>query len=393
MSTPAASATVAPSSGLAARLRGLGPIPRAVIGAIVLAIIVGIVLSLVDSATRGADTTGAPSSSLSTASSGLAGYADLLRRYNYDVSDLRGPIKLNQLSRVDTVVLLDAEHEPTRAEIGALRTFVVTGGRLIAGGGETSAWLRQLSGGAPKWSRTGTKVAFPVGDPGELQSITSVQAAGEGSWSDWGDSDAALRNRGIALMNTVSFGSGHIVYLADASPLQNRLLAKADNAALGVDIAGGSDRPVLFAEGAHGYGNATGLAAVPDRWRIALVGGTLAALLTMLAAGRRLGPPEDEARPLPPPRRAYVDAMGVSLARTRQPAAALAPLQHAVRDRLAARAGLDADATDDDLRTAAVRFGWPAEDIEALSRPLGDERTILAAGRALARTSREGGDR
>ncbi|HEX7520873.1 MAG TPA: DUF4350 domain-containing protein [Acidimicrobiia bacterium] len=393
MSTPATPATVVPSSGLAARFRGLGPIPRAVIVAAVLAVIVGVVLSLVNSATRSADTTGAPSSSLSTASDGLGAYADLLRQYDFEVGDLRGPIKLEQLRRSDTVVLLDAEHQPAQAEIGALRRFVLAGGRLIAGGGETSAWLRELTGGAPKWSPRGTKIAFPVGDPVELQGIKSVQAAGEGSWSVWNDSEAALRNRGIALLNTVSFGSGNIVYLADASPLQNRLLAKADNAALGIDITGGPERSVLFAEGAHGYGNASGLAAVPDRWRIALVGGTLAALLTMLAAGRRLGPPEDESRALPPPRRAYVDAMGVSLARTRQPAAALAPLQDAVRDRLAARAGLDAGATDGDLRAAAVRFGWPAEDIEALSGPLGEERTILAAGRALARTSREGGDR
>ena len=216
-----------------------------------------------------------------------------------------------------------------------------------------------------------------------MQGIKSVQAAGEGSWSVWNDSEAALRDRGIALMNTVSFGSGHIVYLADASPLQNRLLAKADNAALGIDITGGPERSVLFAEGAHGYGNATRTVGRSRSLAHRARGRTLAALLTMLAAGRRLGPPEDESRALPPPRRAYVDAMGVSLARTRRAGAALAPLQDAVRDRLAARAGLDAGATDGALRAAAVRFGWPAEDVEALSGPLGDERTILAAGRAL----------
>ena len=150
MSTPAASTTVTPSPGLAARLRGLGPIPRAAIVAVVLALIIGVVLSLVDSATRSADTTGAPSSSLSTGSDGLGAYADLLRQYNFEVGDLRGPIKLEQLRRSDTVVLLDAEHQPTPAEISALRRFVLAGGRLIAGGGETSVWLRELTGGAAR---------------------------------------------------------------------------------------------------------------------------------------------------------------------------------------------------------------------------------------------------
>ena len=46
-----------------------------------------------------------------------------------------------------------------------------------------------------------------------------------------------------------------MVALADPSPVQNGFLASDDNAALALGLAGSPDRTVLFAEGAHGYGD------------------------------------------------------------------------------------------------------------------------------------------
>ena len=86
---------------------------------------------------------------------------------------------------------------------------------------------------------------------------------------------------------------------------------------------------------------------MPARWRWALAGGFLAAVVWMWSRGRRLGPPDDIERTAPPARRAYVDAMAGALARTRQPDVVVAPLQDRARRRLAARAGLPADAGDD----------------------------------------------
>jgi hypothetical protein len=109
----------------------------------------------------------------------------------------------------------------------------------------------------------------------------------------------------------------------------------------------------------------------------------------MVAAGRRLGPPEDEQRRLPPPRRVYVDSMAAALARTHRPADALAPLQRSAREALARRAGFadDPEAAHDAarLRRAAADAGWPPAEIEALFAPLDDSERMVAAGRALAR--------
>jgi hypothetical protein len=119
---------------------------------------------------------------------------------------------------------------------------------------------------------------------------------------------------------------------------------------------------------------------------------TLAALLGVVAAGRRLGPPEDAARPLPPPRREYVDAVAVSLARTKQPGEALGPLQAAARARLARRAGLPPTASEAQLRAAAARLGWSAAETDALFAPARTADEVVAAGSALARANQGEGE-
>ena len=126
-------------------------------------------------------------------------------------------------------------------------------------------------------------------------------------------------------------GAGRALLLADTAPLQNRLLDRADNAALALALAGPADRRVIFAESVHGFGQATGLAALPSRWRLALAGILLAALLWMASRARRLGPPEPAGEDQAPARREHVEALALALRRSRDPAAALAPVQAAAR--------------------------------------------------------------
>src|SRR5205823_2322401 len=104
-------------------------------------------------------------------------------------------------------------------------------------------------------------------------------------------------------------GRGTIELLADSSPLRNRLLDRRDDAALALELAGPPRRAAVFVESVHGYGEATGLAAIPTSWRWTLGGLALAGAVLVLARGRRLGPPEPLARELPPPRREYVESL------------------------------------------------------------------------------------
>jgi hypothetical protein len=368
--------------------RRLHPALRIVIVLVVLVVIVNVALSLLDSSTRGADETAPRSSSLSTGRTGLAAYAELLRRNDRATEALRDDLVDEELDPGATLVVLDPVGLD-RDDERAIRRFVERGGRLLAGGDRVTELLAALLDDPPTWSATGISRAEAVGDAPEVEGLRTVRSAGDGSWSDPGATTPILAAGSRTLATVATVGRGRVVALADASPLQNRLLASADNAGFGL-AAAGDQRAVLFAERLHGYGRESGLSAIPGRWQAALIGLALAAVLGVVAAGRRLGPPEDADRALPPPRREYVDALAGSLARTRRPVDALAPMQAAARERLARQAGLPPTAAEPELRAAASRLGWSPADIDALFAPPRTDAEVVAAGNALVRTH-EGG--
>jgi hypothetical protein len=175
------------------------------------------------------------------------------------------------------------------------------------------------------------------------------------------------------------------VFLADASPLQNRLLGSADDAAFGLALADPRNRPVEFLESYHGYGTGTGLSALPLSWKVLLSGLGLAALVYAVARGRRFGPPEPEGRTLAPPRREYVDSLAAVVARSKRRNAAVGPVRRAARDAVLRRSSLPPGVTDDGFRIAAKRLGLADPDAEALLRPADTDADVVALGRAAAR--------
>jgi hypothetical protein len=339
---------------------------------------------------------GSPSSSYSNRPDGTSAWAELLSRFGHHVERLRGDIDPSALDPAGTVVVLDAPGL-TAGEARDLGAFVRHGGHLVAGGAGAGDWLEAVLDHPPTLTTKGTHTATPVGTAGrpapEVDGVRTVRAAQLGSWREPGGLEPILAGeagRVIAVAGDVELG--RVVALADPSPVHNALLAVDDNAALGLALPGGAGRSVLFAEGAHGYGRGEGLAALPRRWRLTLAGLGLAAALWLLARSRRLGPPEEEARSLPPPRWAYVDAVAGTLARTRRAHEAVEPVRRRARELIAQRAALPPDAGPDDLHRAALRLGIPDDEAAACiaGGPI-DDAGVLAAGRALARLT--GGER
>lgn len=326
---------------------------------------------------------GPAGSSFSTGPDGVAAYADLLRAEGHAVSALREAPAQADLDRRATVVVVDPEGLAA-ADARALRRFVERGGRLVAGGSEPEGWVEPLLDRPPAWSPAGRTRARPLVPVRETAGLELVAAAGVGSWRSAGGTLAALGRADRALLAVAAPGAGSVALLADTSPLHNRRLAVADNAALGLALAGERGRPVVFAESVHGFGRA-GLAALPLRWRFALAGLCAAALVLMASRARRLGPPQRPGRDLPPPRSDYVYALAGALARTRRPGEAVEPVRLEARARLVRRAGLEPQAGDAELRLAAERAGLSGEEAEAVLGRVVHEQGALAAGRALAR--------
>jgi hypothetical protein len=255
---------------------------------------------------------GPRSSSLATSGDGLAAYSDLLELNDHPATAAR----TNEVGATRTAILADPEgFDQDAAE--ALRGFVQRGGRLIAGGPSAVEWLELVTSDAPSWAPTGPSTFEADPSTSDTKGVGSIQTAGGGVWTDLGPARAVVGEPPSVLVAEGDVGDGTVVAIADVSFLHNANLVRADNAALGLVLAGEDDRPVSFLESVHGYGNARGWSAIPVRWRWAIAGAGMAALVFMWARGRRLGPPEGATGPPPPPRRAYVDALAGALARTK----------------------------------------------------------------------------
>lgn len=235
---------------------------------------------------------GPRSSSFATAPTGLAAYADLLAAQGRPVTRRREALEDPPLDPRATVVVLDPK-SVRDVEARALQRFVARGGRLVIGGRGTDRALGTILDDPP--ARTARGVARPrVLAPVEgLAGGAPVRAAGAGGWSPAGEALPVLGDARAAVLALATRGRGRVLLLADPSPLQNRLLDRDGNAALGLVLAGPAGRRVVFAERAHGYEAASGLAALPTRWKVALGGARprRAPLRRQSLATLRSGPP------------------------------------------------------------------------------------------------------
>jgi len=259
--------------------------------------------------------TGPSGSSYATSPSGAAGWAELLTRSGHTVIQLRRPLEDVAPPPKSTVIVLGADSLPKAAGEN-LDRFVRAGGRLVIGGGNPAATLPALLPMSPGWSGSGSLFVRRVAALPVVAGVNVVRTGGDGAWTSVTGTVALSGARGKALL-AVNVGRGQIELLADATPVENRLLASADNAQLALDLAGPSATPVIFAEALHGYGEATGLAAIPARWWVVFGLLCLAWAAWALSRGRRIGPAEKPAPEPIPPRSAYVDALAGAIVRGR----------------------------------------------------------------------------
>jgi hypothetical protein len=322
---------------------------------------------------------GPEGSSYATSPEGAAAYAELLHRAGHPVRRVREPLAEQPLDPRTTLVILDPE-QVAPAEANAIGRFVREGGRLVAAGA-LGRWLGRVVDAPPQWAPSAPGRATVVVPTPETAGVRSVAFAESGRWDALGGALPILATPEGPVAAVAGAGAGRAVLLADASPLSNRELAGADDAAFGLAAAGGGRRPVAFLETVHGYGEATGIAALPARALWVLAGLALAALALVWSMARRLGPPEYEARALAPPRRDYVRAVAAALAASGDRRGVADVAARGARRRLEARAGLPAGADEPSLREAATRFGLDDAETAAVLGA-GDE---LAAGRALAK--------
>ena len=315
---------------------------------------------------------GPAGSSYATSGGGVAAYADLLARAGHRVARLRLRPREGTPKPDATLIVLEPD-AISSDDAAALRGFARGGGRLIVGDSDPAGWLGSLLDRPPTWSANGdarARAAVPVP---ETSGVSTVAMLDRWTFTTAGDSLPILVGKSGAPALVSDLGRGRIVLLAEASVLANDRLTLADNAAFGLAIAGPATRPVAFVEGVHGYGRGAGLRALPHSWRYGLASLVLALLTLMWARGRRLGPAELRERALPPPRRAYAEAMAQVLAGASRDGAAAENVREAAFELARTRSGV-----------------LSPDEVAALGEPIKTSAQALAAGRALARLQRKG---
>jgi hypothetical protein len=288
------------------------PRVRALLGAGAVVAVFAIVLLVV--ARLAPSPHGPVSSSFATSPRGLAAYAALLEAKGRPVRRLVTPVRERAPALGETLVVLDPD-VVEEDEARAIGRWVRAGGRLLAGGRGDASWLDAVLVSPPEWEATNPDLEPAIVPVSETAGVTAVTTADGGGWHAPGAALPVVGSSHAPLVVVARSGRGSVALLADASPLQNRLLGSDDGAALGLGLAG--ERPVAFLETVHGYGVSRGLSALPGRVQWTLLGLLAAGLLALWTAGRRLGPAEADETPPAPARIEYVDALAAALARTK----------------------------------------------------------------------------
>ena len=331
-----------------------------------------LVVGLLRSASEPSPTDGPAGSTYSTMPDGAAAFATLLEQNGYDVEHWRVSLTTRPPLPTDVVVvvngnLLDVDDSAT------LVSHLESGGRVVTVG---NTWLAGILESPPSGFEPTTKTSTALLPFGGFDSVE--QAQGTVIWAESGSMLPVVGNQNGTLAAIQYIGQGQLVAIADASVVSNAGLSQVDNALLGVLAVGAPGTTVKFIEYLHGFEQPAGLAALPTRWKQALMVLALAGLVWLLAHARRLGPPQQVERALPPPRAAYVDAVAATLAAGKSDVAT-APLQRQIEVELARRGadlGSSTDVIDVAIRSgvdpevARTALGGSGQDLVAQARLL-----------------------
>jgi len=274
----------------------------------------------------------------------------------------------------------------TAADANALNDLASEGGRVIIGGDPGDEGLSRILGTDAEIDVGGSGALAPLTVAPETAGVATVESSDPQVISPAGGALPIVGAPGEPGVVAADVGDGRVVVVADGSLFENGEVLNGDNARFAINLAGEAGREVELVE-AVSTPPGSGLSALPGAWGWAALGLLIAALVLAWSRGRRLGGVEHTSRPLPPPRREYVDAIAGALVRTRDQSTAITPLREAARDRLARRAGLPHDASDTQIREAAQAAGLEPDEVEAVAGHVGEGAMLAAAG-AVAKLSK-----
>ncbi len=299
---------------------------------------------------------GIPGSSYSPQPDGAKAAYLVLKELGHDVVRSFEPIATLRIDPAKTILLLaNPREKPSAGDQRALRSFVETGGVVVAFGISAGPFL---PGAALKPAST------------EAGPVRNFSAALAGSLTAGAAEISARRmpapsvdsiylavyaaDRDVAVL-TGRFGEGRVIWCVDETPIQNDGIVRARNAVFLANAAGPAGaRTILWDEHYHGERRSlwSYLAATPLPWAGAQL--TLVVLAVLSSVSRRRGPLwprtlEPRTSPLE-----FIDTMASLYERADDARAAIETSRARLRRRLARTSGLPSSSTDDQLIAAAA---------------------------------------
>src|SRR5690606_23551580 len=124
--------------------------------------------------------------------------------------------------------------------------FALGGGRLVLAGASTEVILQGATGEPIMWEETTPIDPLVLGESG-IGAVRTLAGDRGGRWIGAEGVETLLADpAGRPLVVTAPVGEGVVVALADPELLHNANLASEDNAALALELIGGSGRQVVF---------------------------------------------------------------------------------------------------------------------------------------------------
>jgi hypothetical protein len=293
----------------------------------------------------------------------------LLRALGYRVDRSFEPVAAMRHAPEQTLLVLASPSEaPSEQDVRALRTFIERGGRVLATGPASAAFLPGVPG--PK-SKSGD---LRLGRPRRHdRALPSAITSGVGSV----DMPAAAAPLPMNSPFVVVYGTdeapavlsarlekGDAVWWAGSAPLANGAIGRPGHVELLVNTLGSpGDRTIVWDEFYHGHARSfwSYLSDTPFFFAVLQLAGV--AGLAFFSLGRRRRPIR---LPIVEPRTSpleFIDTMGGLYDRARASAAAVSTVYAHVRRRLLAALGLPA-ATDDERLVAAAAERLALERVE-----------------------------
>ena len=327
-------------------------------------------------------TSGPFGSSYVTTEVGVGAWHDVLVDLDRAVEQSRIPFPESTFGESTTVVVVNPDSDEfDRGYADALVSHARSGGRVLLVGVEEEDSLFDLAF-RQEVGEEGSAEA--VSDPltGDVEEV----AVGESMRYVGSDLDVLVADDAGAVVVRWDVGDGELITISGPWMFTNGRIDQGDNAILAVRLTGGG--VVVFDEYVHGFGADTGFSGLAATIMTVVIVGVVAALVAMWAGGKRIGPPEQLVRALPPARAEYLDAMARTLMKTNDKKAFEILRVRAVRNvnRIGSRyVGLD---PLEQRVKAASQMGLSTEELAVITQPATTNRELAAVAAVAAKIER-----